>query len=148
MQDTGSSALLEHGYWRHIMDQGASAAFEHLSRRMVETSVLSSPPIRDLARYWDLYLGRHDDVIRQRLAGLGITEPDLAFVIFVRRCLESWHARYGLHEDIDPRVERTAFELYPRRMDTQLRCEICGYADAVSSVRTSMDKYPRWLCAP
>ena len=67
MFSTGVQGLVDGAYWKALLKEGAEVAFDHVRARLIETSVLSNPKISEIALYWDLYVGRHDQVVQERL---------------------------------------------------------------------------------
>lgn len=137
---TESTAILTGSFWDEVRSDGGKLALKHVEYRMLETAVLADPSIRDVARYWEMHLGCHEDVVRARLDAIGVAPTD-AFVRFIVGCLDSWHARKSRREAIDPETEREVFERYRVLRGSQLRCEVCGYhflEDDLNSRRAGM----------
>jgi hypothetical protein len=123
--------------------ESAETAFSHLECRLLETRLLCDAQIRHIAFFWDLYLGRHQQVVAERLSQLGIPADgieDLAELICQR--LSSYSARQNSSAVVPITAEVSLFEDYPDRTGIRhLRCECCGYHfrfNDMSSRRSSL----------
>ena len=102
-------------------------SFQDLYKKTIITKILCHKDIKEIALYWNLYLGRHLEIIRERLVLIGIKKPSEQLVIEVKRRLQSQYARASKKRSFTLQTERDLFENYHRKRGVQLRCEICGY---------------------
>lgn len=102
-------------------------SFQDLYKKTIITKILCHKDIKEIALYWNLYLGRHLEIIRERLVLIGIKKPTEQLVIEVKRRLQSQYARASKKRSFTLQTERDLFENYHRKRGVQLRCEICGY---------------------
>jgi hypothetical protein len=103
-------------------------ALLHVLMRAVESYLLADHVVLEVARYPDVYLGRADAVIRERINGLLGIEPPTNLVSHLRKCLTGHMARVGKKAALSLRHVNALFREvasgHPRR---ELRCAICGY---------------------
>jgi hypothetical protein len=101
-------------------------AYAAMSRRLREYELLCMPQIKDIASCWNLYLGRHEKVLRKRLAELNADFDD-DLIASLLDALES--ASTGAwQEPISTHTEEQVFSRYSENSSNrELRCEICGY---------------------
>lgn len=102
-------------------------SFQDLYKKTVITKILCLKEIKEVALFWNLYLGRHSDIIKERLENIGIKRPTDLLVNEIKKRLQSQYARSSKKRSFTPQTERDVFENYVKKRGTQLRCEICGY---------------------
>lgn len=104
-------------------------ATNQLRERLTLHFVLCDPRIREVAKFWDLYLGRHENLVRSRMEELKIPCTE-RFISELLSCLEVASARvmHGRGGGYSNWAERSVFEGYSRDSENlELRCQCCGY---------------------
>jgi hypothetical protein len=125
----GSDELLKQAACSQLLDSVAlESAFSELRSRAVELALLCDPVLKSIAMSWERLLGRHQEVLEQRMADLGFESVPNEMMQFLLACLGSYHARRRKRDEISQQTEQVVFQTYSRRTGTQeLRCECCGY---------------------
>jgi len=113
---------------------------EAIRVRLFVSAILCHPLVRDIASCWDRYLGRHEEVLRDRLLRVNVPDPSEELVRFVLACLSSYNARFNKRDEISSYTEIAVFEAYAAKA-TELRYQCCAYqfrAADLSSRRLSL----------
>lgn len=112
---------------RHGRPKVYGALFDTLLRA-IELSLLGDGALVNVARFWDAYSGRREDIVTQRLTELLGQPPPRALASYVLRCLGSAPARTGRAAGMSDTVMRRVFVNYhARTIRKELRCSVCGY---------------------
>jgi hypothetical protein len=114
------------------LDPGARAGFQksalHVALRALETRLLSDPVLRNLAQFWDAYVGASETIIRDRLAKITGREAPDELVRYLKSCIRSESSRYGSKGGIPLSLFATIVEqAIGASVTNQLRCSCCGY---------------------
>lgn len=94
--------------------------------RLFLSAILCQPLIRDIATCWERYLGRHEELLRDRLERVGVANPSEDIVCHLLCCLSSYNARYNKRDEISNYTELAVFEAYANS-SSELRCQCCAY---------------------
>jgi hypothetical protein len=111
-----------------VGSEDVAEAIEQINCRIVETRLLSDQRIREIAGFWELYLGRQEQMIRERLVELGVVTNLDELTRHLFELIGSYSSRTGETGSITPVSEYGLFEAYTSRSASpELRCECCGY---------------------
>jgi len=102
-------------------------SFQDLYKKTILTKILCLKEIKEIALFWNLYLGRHYEIIKDRLVQVGISNPSDQLVVEIKKRLQSQYARSSKKRSFSAQTDRDVFEKYIKKRGVQLRCEICGY---------------------
>jgi hypothetical protein len=102
-------------------------SFQDLYKKTIITKILCREEIKDIALFWNHFLGRHLETIRERLVLIGIQKPSEQLISEIKKRLQSQYARASKKRSFSVQTDRDVFENYQRKRGLQLRCEICGY---------------------
>ena len=113
---------------------------EAIRVRLFLSAILCHPLVRDIAMCWERYLGRHEELLKDRLQRVGVADPSEDVVRVLLACLSSYNARFNKRDEISSHTELAVFEAYANEA-CELRCECCAYhfrAADLSSRRLSL----------
>ena len=109
------------------MKEYLQVAFRQIAERVQLHSLLCDPKISELCRFWTMYAGQHEDVIRHRAEELGVfCSPEMLSDLM--DCLATAYSRAKGGGSYGTWAEHSTFESYfLASPNSELRCRCCGY---------------------
>jgi hypothetical protein len=109
-------------------------------RRLLEVALASDEKLRPIVRFRDIYAGRADRMITERILGLGLSEEvDESDIRHLRLLLLEGAQPSGREAEIIANSEYVVFRDLQAKGTKELRCGLCGYhfrAEDLSRART------------